>query len=181
LLEKARAAEVGALGGRCLATGQLRTGDNMQDDFSTLTSRDHWLGWLGDDPGSAVRREIEGILQKQVPSARLEWVRLVGEPEFLTGGRTHPSDPNTMIATRAGLAVAFELKVDSDSAAEQLRGVFSWVVCHLDGDRRDRVYLDRNLDIAWAGEELKLRLYEIDVEEAGLCGKTARWWEFWKR
>ena len=81
----------------------------MIDDFSSLTTSDHWLGWLGDDPARAVRSEIEDILRQQVPTARLVWVRLLEKPYYLTGGRKLPEDPGKIIVTRAGLAVPFEL------------------------------------------------------------------------
>lgn len=76
----------------------------MTDDYTALTSRDHWLGWLDDEPGPAVRGEIEGILRQQVPSAQLDWLRLVGDPDFLTGERKSPVDPNQIIVSRAAPA-----------------------------------------------------------------------------
>jgi hypothetical protein len=83
---------------------------SMTDDFTPLTSSDHWLGWLGDDPAQAVRGKIEGILREQVSTARLEWIRLLGEPYYLTGGRRMPDETSKIIVTRAALAVSFELR-----------------------------------------------------------------------
>jgi hypothetical protein len=137
----------------------------MTDDFTALIGPDHWLGWLGDDPARAVRDELERLLREQVPTATLEWVRLSEKPEFLTGGRKLPEDPDTIIAPRAAFAVAFELQVRSDEGREALRGVFSWVVTGLDAERRDRLYLDLNAEMGWAAEALKARVYEPDVYE----------------
>src|SRR5262245_55810574 len=103
----------------------------MADDFSPLTGSGHWLGWLGDDPAQAVRGEIEGILRRQVPTARLEWAHLLAEPYYLTGGRKLPDDPGQMVVTRAALAVPFALQVQSAEGVEQLCGVFSWVAVGL--------------------------------------------------
>jgi len=152
------------------------------DDFTALTGPDHWLGWLGDDPAQALRGEVEGILREQVPSARLAWIRLLGEPCFLTSGRKIPEDPTSLIVTRAGLAVAFQLEVASDDGAEQLRGVFSWVASRLDGDRRDRVFLDLDADMESAADSLKQRLYEIDLEPEPVEEPVTRrpWWAFWR-
>jgi hypothetical protein len=134
----------------------------MSDDFQPLTASDHWLGWLGDDPAKAVRGEIEGILQQQVPTATLEWVRLVDKPYFLTGGRKLPDDPGKMIVTRAALAIAFELQVRSADRVDRLHGVFSWVASGLDGKRRDRVYFDLDAELRGASEQLTARIYELD-------------------
>ncbi len=150
------------------------------DDFTALTTRDHWLGWLGDDPSQAVRREIEGLLRAQTPSARLDWLRLAPEPDFLTGGRRSKEAPDKIIVTRAGLATSFELQVSSDEGTQQLRGVFSWVASGLDGERRDRVFLDLDAEMAWASDQLKLRLYETDAEPAEVKEVSGRrpWWKF---
>lgn len=135
----------------------------MTDDFTPLTDPDHWLGWLGDDPAGAVRAEIGNMLRKQVPTATLDWVRLRDAPHFLTGGRKLPEDPQKIIATRAALAVAFDLQVSSDGPTERLRGVFSWVATGLDGERRDQAFLDLDADFAWACEQLPFRIYEADA------------------
>ncbi len=83
------------------------------DDVTARTARDHWRDWLGGDAGQAVRREIAAVLRAQlraqVPSARLDWARVVLEPALLTGGRNVPEDPDTIIVTRAGLAAPCEL------------------------------------------------------------------------
>src|SRR3954467_1270725 len=98
----------------------------MTDDFTPLTTPNHWLGWLGDDPAAAVRGEIEGVLRDQVPTAKLEWVRLVAAPHFRTGGRKLPDDPTKIVVMRAALAAPFELQVRSEGRLDRLRGVFSW-------------------------------------------------------
>jgi hypothetical protein len=136
----------------------------MTDDFTPLTEPDHYLGWLGDDPAAAVREQMESILRKQVPTATLDWVRLVGEPEFLTGGRKLPDDPSKLIITRAALAVPFTLQVSSEDGTEWLRGVFSWVAVGLDGgQRRDRAYFDLDAEMEGAKEQLVARIYELDA------------------
>jgi hypothetical protein len=135
----------------------------MTDDFSPLNASEHWLGWLGDDPARAVRSELEVILRQQVPTARLEWVRLLEKPEYWTGGRKQPDDPNILIVTRAGLAVPFELQVQSAAGVDRLRGVFSWVASGLDGTRRDRVYFDLDAEFSVAREQLVARIYELDA------------------
>ena len=171
------------------------------DDFTPLTSPDHWLGWLGENPAQMVRDAIEESLQQQVPTARLEWVRLLGEAEFLTGGKKMPDEPTKIIATRAALAVEFVLKVSSDVGTEQLRGVFSWVARGLDGERHDRTHLDLDVAMEWAADMLKARIYDWDVfgapgpDEEGTEDKPPqanlpldeppappkRSWQFWRK
>jgi hypothetical protein len=135
----------------------------MTDDLTPLTSANHWLGWLGENPGGAVRGEIERLLRQQVPSASLAWLRITAEPNFLTGGRKSPEDEKKIIVTRAALAVAFELEVRSDDRTDELKGAFSWVAVGLDGAKpRYRVWLDLSTEMPWAAEQLKARIYEID-------------------
>ena len=93
----------------------------------------------GGDPSQAVRRESEALLGAQEPSARLDWIRLVLEPAFLTGGRKVPEDPDKIIVTRTDLAAPFELQLSSDTGIHQLRGVFLWVALGFDGAARPRL------------------------------------------
>ncbi|WP_412542550.1 hypothetical protein R8Z50_08675 [Longispora sp. K20-0274] len=141
----------------------------MFDDFGALTDRDHWLGWMGEDPAAAVRAAIGTMLADQNPTAELMWLRLVGDPYFLTGGRRLPEDPDRVVPTRAALAVGFELCVASSEAVGELRGVFSWVAAGLDEEaggppRRDRTYLDLDEELPRAAELLDQRIYELDEE-----------------
>jgi len=53
------------------------------DDLRALTQPDHWMGWLGDDPGAAVRDALEQTLREQVPDAKLLWVRPQDEPHIV--------------------------------------------------------------------------------------------------
>lgn len=155
----------------------------MTDDFTPLTQSDHWLDWLGDDPEQAVRGEIESALRQQVPTAALDWVRLVGSPQFLTGGRKRRDAPNMILATRAALAVQFELQVHCEDRQDKLRGVFSWVTTGLDAERKDRTYLDLDVEMEWASEMLTARIYEWDASappEESPTGQRS-WWNFWRK
>lgn len=109
-----------------------------------------------------MRSEIESILRQQVPTAKLEWIHLLGEPEFLTGGRKVHGEPNKLLLTRAALAVAFTLEVRSEGRVDRLEGVFSWVAAGLDAERRDRCHFDIGAAMAWASEILQERIYELD-------------------
>jgi hypothetical protein len=138
------------------------------DDFTPLTSADHWLGWLGDDPARTLRDAIERSLQQQVPKATLNWVRLGPTPHFLTGGRRDPADEGKVIVTRAALAVTFDLEVDDGAGQiERLAGSYSWVAAGLDegeGGRLDRVFFDLGASLDEARAALQARIYEIDAE-----------------
>lgn len=82
------------------------------DDFSGLDASRHMLPWVGlgeEDPYGELREHFEEALVAQDPGSVLEWVRLVGEPKFLTAGRR--TDDGNMILQRAGLAFSFELSV----------------------------------------------------------------------
>ncbi|MEM7152219.1 MAG: hypothetical protein AAF799_05220 [Myxococcota bacterium] len=139
----------------------------MQDDLTAINDADHWMGWLGDDPGRAIRDAIERGLQQQVADAKLVWLRFGPDPHFLTGGRRSPDDEGKVIVTRSAVAVAFELEVDDGSGSRhQLRGSFSWVVGGLDqgDDRTDRVFFELDTELSDAKETLEQRLYSLDDE-----------------
>lgn len=139
----------------------------MHDDFSRLDPGEHWLGWLGDDPARAVRDAAEAMLEAQVAGARVDWMRIVERPHYLTGGRRTP-DGKKVLVTRAALAAPFVLSVrDPSGSVEELRGVLSWVASGLDGERRDRTFLDLGRDFDWAKQELQARIYEIDRATVG--------------
>ncbi|MFF4541851.1 hypothetical protein [Streptomyces aureus] len=136
-----------------------------QDDFSKLTDPDHWLGWLGDDPATAVRKGIEESLRAQVAEAVVEWVKILEPPRFLTGGRRHSEDEQVMLVTRAALAAPFALSVRATQHGRSvLLGVFSWAAVNLSGPgaRRDRHWFDLGAGLDWAGDRLRERIYEID-------------------
>ncbi|MGX1541038.1 hypothetical protein [Streptomyces adustus] len=139
-----------------------------QDDFSKLTEPDHWLGWLGDDPATAVREGIEESLRAQVADAVVEWVKILETPRFLTGMRGHSEDEQIKLVTRAALAAPFALSVrTAEHGRSILLGVFSWASVNLSvpGDRKDRHWFDLGVGLDWAGERLRERIYEIDGED----------------
>ncbi|GIH96784.1 hypothetical protein ACFFMN_14840 [Planobispora siamensis] len=137
----------------------------MRDDFTPLTDPDHWLGWLGDDPAEEVRASIAQIPDEQVPGSTLEWVKVLDPPEFLTGGRRDPEDPDKVLVVRAALALPFALSVcPPEGERSVLQGVFSWVAAGLDrpDGRRDRVWFDLGTDLQEAAELLRDRIYSLD-------------------
>ena len=147
-------------------TGEFRENPRCgppQDDFSRLIEPDHWMGWLGDDPVTAVREAVAGILAEQVPGAVLEWMKVVQTPRFLTGGR-QSAERQQLIVTRAGIAVPFALSVrPPDAGPDILTGVFSWVSAGLDrpGSRQDQVWLDLWTASDAAEELLRSRIHEV--------------------
>jgi hypothetical protein len=137
----------------------------VRDDFIKLESPDHWLGWLPDTPGRSVRTSLEEILAEQVAGTVVEWVKIVEEPVFLTGGVRSSSYPNQMTVRRAAIAVVFALGVRAPGRGlEILTGAFSWAVGGLDrpGSRRDRTWLDLGMSRASAEELLRRRVYQVD-------------------
>lgn len=156
-------------------TGEFEENPNYgppKDDFVKLTERDHWFGWLDDDPAQAVRDGIAECLRQQAPDAVLEWVKIREAPRFFTGGRPSPDRADLITVTRAALAVSFALSVVSRKR-EILTGVFSWVAVRLDqpGNRKDQVWLDLWTDLDRAEEELRKRVYAVGAGEGeGLAG-----------
>jgi hypothetical protein len=144
----------------------------VQDDYERLESPDHWLGWLpGSSPGLTIRQAMERQLADHVPGSRIEWLKVIDDPAFLTGGVRSPEDSDTdtewvkMTVRRAALAVPFALGVlTPDAHRYVLTGVFSWVAVHLDNpdQRRDRTWFEQGVSRADAAEDLKRHIYEVD-------------------
>jgi hypothetical protein len=144
----------------------------VQDEYERLESPDHWLGWLPDSsPGRAVRQALEHNLADQVPGSRIEWLKVIDDPAFLTGGVRSPEGSSTdsewvtVTVRRAALAVPFALAVlTPDARRYVLTGVFSWVAVHLDkpDQRRDRTWFEPGASRADAAEDLERRIYEVD-------------------
>lgn len=148
-----------------------------RDDFSALTEPDHWLGWLGDDPAQVVRDSIEMSLAQQVAGAKVEWLKVTAEPQFLTGGKPLPDDPSKAQMVRTALAVQFALSVaQPQSKAGLLRrtraakrdvllGVLTLAVAGMDEpEPRERSWLDLGVSMEQIGPLLEERLYSLDQE-----------------
>jgi hypothetical protein len=134
-----------------------------RDDFELLTEADHWLDWLGDQPGRAVRDRIEEMLAEQVDGAKVEWLKVIAEPRFLTGGKPLPDDPGKAQVVRTGLAVEFGLSVvQPDGQRDVLTGVFSLAVAGMDEPAaREQSWLDLGETIDRAGPLLEERLLSL--------------------
>lgn len=136
-----------------------------QDDFTKFTASKKWpRTWLGKQPADAVRDSIADCLNGQAAGAVLEWVKILDEPRYLTGGRPQPDNEDRLIVTRAGIALPFALSVTAPERKRQiLTGVFTWVAVRLDqpGKRKDQVWLDLWADLDWAETELRNRIYLV--------------------
>lgn len=146
------------------ATGWFLRNPNhgtVRDDFSKLTTPDHWLGWLPTDPASAVRAQLTTSLTEQVAGSELEWVKVIEAPTFLTAGLPDDGDPTKVTVVRAGLVAPFALGVSTPARREILTGALSWVATglHQPGQRRDRTWLDVGIRSQDAARMLESRLY----------------------
>ena len=108
--------------------------------------------------------QFAGWLDHQVAGSQLLWLRVEGEPHWLTGGRPTDEDPSKVILVRTGVSFAFRLAVRQPSGAEhELVGVFSWVGRGLDGPgAKQRVWFDLDGDLDALGEDgvLRQRIYD---------------------
>jgi hypothetical protein len=139
----------------------------VRDDFTSLETPDHWLGWLPDTPARSVRGQLQELLAGQVEGSLLEWVKIIDDPVFLTVGVRPPTDPQHLIVRRAALAVVFALGArPPQRKLAILTGAFSWAAVGLDepGRRRDRTWLDLNMSRERAEEQLKHRVYQVDED-----------------
>jgi hypothetical protein len=140
----------------------------IRDDFTRLESPDHWLGWLPDTPSAAVRTSLEEMLSDQVSGSVVEWVKVIEEPVFLTGGRRASHDPEHVIVTRAALAVSLAFAVmPPDVRREVLTAVLSWAAAGLDtvDTRNDRVWLDFAMNRERAEQLLHQRIYNLEAQD----------------
>ncbi|WP_202867512.1 hypothetical protein [Kribbella pittospori] len=134
-----------------------------RDDFELLTKPDHWLDWLGDQPGRAVRDRIEELLAQQVEGAKVEWLKITEEPKFLTGGKPLADDPGKAQVVRTALAVQFGLSVvRPDGPRDVLTGVFSLAVAKMDEPApHEQSWLDLGESIDQIGPLLEERLLSL--------------------
>lgn len=65
----------------------------VHDDFTRLQTPDHWPGWLPGTPALAVRGQLQAILAARVPGSEPGWVKIIGEPAFLTTGSSRRPSP----------------------------------------------------------------------------------------
>lgn len=115
------------------------------DDFSQLNETRHMLEWLAADPEEVIRSEFERWLDHQVPGSRLNYLRAVSRPQWLTGARPSEDDPGHAVLVRTGVAFEFDLSVsDPNGQQDQLQGVFTWVGVHLDAPHaaKQRMWFD---------------------------------------
>ncbi|MER7992293.1 hypothetical protein AB0B62_00875 [Micromonospora chalcea] len=136
-----------------------------QDDFTKLFSTDHFLQWLGHDPAATIQESVTEIVDEQVPGAAVRWMKITDEPRFLTAGRRDADDPDSLIVTRAALAVAFAIGVGAPARPHEiLWGVYSVAVVGLDrGEQaRSRVWFDLWTGLDAAEQQLVTRIGDVD-------------------
>lgn len=133
------------------------------DDFAKLKQTEHMLKWFADDPYAAMRSSIEDSLKQQVADSRLTMLRVLSEPQWLTGALPSEGDSSKAILVRSGVAFEVALTVETRGQSHQLSGVFTWVAVHLDkpGQHKQRVWMDLDGKLAQFGSEgeLKTRVY----------------------
>ena len=72
------------------------------DDFEKLKPTGHMLRWLADEPYEAIRSTIEDMLRQQVADSRIVELRVLSEPEWLTGARQSGWFRRAALLVRAG-------------------------------------------------------------------------------
>jgi hypothetical protein len=133
------------------------------DDFAKLKETEHMLKWFADEPYAALRSSVEDSLKQQVADSRLTSLRVLSEPQWLTGALPSEGDRSKAILVRSGVAFEVALTVESRGQSHQISGVFTWVAVHLDkpGQHKQRVWMDIDGKLAQFGSEgeLKTRVY----------------------
>ena len=129
------------------------------DDFTKLKQTEHMLVWFADEPYASIRSSIEGMLKQQVTDSRVTELRVLSEPQWLTGAIPSEADSSKAILVRSGVAFEFGLSVQSQGQTYPLAGVFTWVAVHLDrpGQHKHRVWIDLSGTLATFGSEGELR------------------------
>src|SRR5204863_8144725 len=125
------------------------------DDFAKLKETEHMLQWFSDEPYAAIRSSVEDMLKQQVADSRLKELRVLSEPQWLTGALPSDADSSKAILVRSGVAFEFGLTVESRGQSHQISGVFTWVAVHLDkpGQHKHRVWMDLDGPLERFGSE----------------------------
>lgn len=147
-----------------------------QDDFTKLSEVDHFLSWMLGDLPTVVRDGVTEVLVEQVPESVVDWMKVTGDPEFLSAGIPEPAEEGgesrRMTLVRAGMVVPFALSVRSPGRREILWGTFSWVGVnlHRPDESRRRTWVDLRMTPERATELLKKRLYEVGTPDEDPSG-----------
>lgn len=133
------------------------------DDFTKLKPTEHMLRWFAEEPYGAIRSSIEDMLKQQRADSRVTELRVLSDPQWLTGARPSDADSSQAILVRSAVAFEFGLSVQSQGQSHKLSGVFTWAAVHLDkpGQHQHRVWIDPGGTLATfgSGGELKARVY----------------------
>jgi hypothetical protein len=149
-----------------IADGVANGTVDRTEDWSPFDESLHMLFWLGKDPKGVLRDRIASVLRKQVDDAQLDWVRVLAEPRFITGGKKSAVE-GKMTIVRMGVAFSFAIGVQSSHHEPiELRGVASICGRGLDGksEFRSAFHFDlhADLDERASVEVLGKRMYALD-------------------
>lgn len=141
----------------------LPDSQHPMDDFAKLNETEHMLEWFAPEPYAAIRSSIEDILKQQAADSRLTTLKVLSEPQWLTGALPSRGDGDMLKLVRSGVAFELGLTVESQGQSHELTGVFTWVAVHLDkpGQQKQRAWLDLDGNLKRFGSEgeLKTRVY----------------------
>jgi hypothetical protein len=121
------------------------------DNFEPFAETRHMLGWLGSQPELTLREQVEAVLRTQVEGSTLSWIRVIGEPKYITAGKSDP-EGGQMIAGAVAVAFAFSLMAEAPGQEPwDLHGVASMIGVGLDEEKGQQSYrfffeLDADLD-----------------------------------
>lgn len=141
----------------------LADSEHPMNDFAKLKETEHMFEWFPSEPYTAIRFSIEDILKQQSADSRLTTLKVLSEPQWLTGAVPSDGDRDKLKIVRSGVAFEVGLTVESQGQSHKLKGVFTWVAVHLDkpGQQKQRAWLDLDGDLKTFGAEgeLKTRVY----------------------
>jgi hypothetical protein len=150
---------------RAASRGHQR--DYFMDDFGKLKTHLPMLKLMSDDPFVTIRAQVERVIREKVAGAVLTDFRATSEPQVISSVRKPEPGVDKVILKRAGIAFEYELtfkEITDDT--HQLKGVFTWVVVHLDepAKTQGRMWFDVNVTLEKYGAtgELKTRLFYVE-------------------
>jgi hypothetical protein len=141
-----------------------------RDDFGIFAETTHMFFGV-DEPFAMLRSELEDMFRQQIASSRINAIKTVGEPKFLTMGHRLEGDEDKVVVTHYGVCFQCSIDVETDDHREpELWCTMTVAFGDLDqpGDERMQAWMDigGDADAAFEEEAFKGKFLEFRYADA---------------
>lgn len=145
--------------------------DDSRDDFAIFADSTHMFFGV-DEPFAMLRSELESMFRQQIASSRVNAIKAVGEPKFLTMGHRLDGDDDKVVVTHYGVCFQCVIDVETDDHRErELWCTMTVAFGEIDqpGEERMQSWMDLQADADPAFEEdaFKAKFLEFRYASSG--------------